>query len=463
MRVCRSHLHSFWHDDLAEPEVRMSLMSRVRRWEALGQGGEPLLFVRAVASTSELGRADELLSALAKRFGRSVCLLLIADFQESNIGPHVIEGFDDLLVYFLEGSAHEAGSATAPYRKPIECALSWIRGEPLEASSVDGLRTLQQLATTTNWGLIGPAGVSAFEGAARCSEEGHSQQEPSPAEIAENAWLEEAKFEAAKDSFAMFSLGCHPGVAWALNHLGLGAEEGPFDTLHIRLDGVVHFLLTAFRDFFDIRSEEPVQGTSMTLRRSCYHAFCDAFPSESWQQGYRYAIDNWGQLARSSRAKLFVYVVSDTEELAQLPFALEELMVHFGRQIYLTVIVGGQEQARTVVIDGNYNLLVHFLTEGIGPSSDAMQYIKPLRVSLDWAVGKPLKAAVVKDAAALWSLATPARAEIVGPGGVPLFEDRNGAPIKVASNGCTLEDSITSAGSVAAALSDQASASVSEM
>lgn len=42
----------------------------------------------------------------------------------------------------------------------------------------------------------------------------------------------------------------------------------------------------------------------------------------------------------------------------------------------MAAILGGQEQARTVSMDGNYNLLVHFITEALlpprrrGPTTD---------------------------------------------------------------------------------------------
>uniref|UniRef100_A0A7S2Q1F8 Uncharacterized protein n=1 Tax=Zooxanthella nutricula TaxID=1333877 RepID=A0A7S2Q1F8_9DINO len=413
--MCRSHLHSFWHDDLAEPDTRAQLGKRMKRWEAIGCKGEALLFVRAVATTAELARADELLSALKKRFGHKVCLLLVVDFQESNPGVYIVEGFDDLLVYLFEASAHQE-DAWAPYRRPIAAALDWVQGEALEASAVDSLEQLQGLADGTNWGLVGPGGLRAFEGSARNAETAGAEGAPSDA-TAENAWLEEAKFEAAKDSFALISLGCHPGVAIALNSLGLGAEECPFDTLQIRLAGVVHFLLTAFKEFFSVDKTQAVPGTTLTMRRSRHHTFLDQFPEASWQEAYRPGIDNWYQLAKSSRPKLFVYAMADTEELDQVGLLLEELMVHFGRSIYVVVIVGGQEVPRVVSIDGNYNLLVHFITEAVHTRADPQQYHAPLRASLDWAVGRPLKASVVKDVSVLRSLARASAADLSVPGG----------------------------------------------
>lgn len=438
MTMCRSHLHSFPHDDLGDPEIRVQLSERVKRWETLGNKGETLLFVRAVATTAELARADELLSALSKRFGPQACLLLIVDFQQANPGQYVVEGLDDLLVNMLEGSAHQNGSSRAPYREPILSALEWVKGEPLEAASVESLEMLHGIANHTNWGLIGPGGLRAFEGSSRAAERQDQEQEPSAAVLAETAWLEEAKLEAAKDSFALLSLGCHAGIACALDSLGLGAEEGPFDALHIRLEGIVHFLRTDFRDFFDVSSEHQVPGTTVTLRRSPHHSFWDEFPKDSWQQAYRRGVDNWGQLARSSRPKLLVYALTDNAELDQVGVLLEELMVHFGSNMYLVIIVGGQDEERVVSVDGNYNLLVQFITQAVRTRADPRQYCKPIKSSLDWAVGRPLKAAVVQDLSALRSLVKPARADLTGPGGIHAFEEerrRTGDPAAAPSLG----------------------------
>jgi len=419
LTMCRSHLHSFWHDDIGDPEARAKLDRRIDSWNMLGKKGETLLFVRAVASTAELRRADEVLSALTRKFGPQACLLMIADFQTTNVGAFVVEGIDDLLVYFLGGAAHQGANAQAPYIKPITCALHWVKGEELAASCIADLDMLQSIANPTNWGLAGPRGMRAFEGAAKPVSEVAT---PSAAALAENAWLEEAKLEATKDSFALVSLGCHPGLAQALDTLGVAAEEGPFDGVRIRLDGVMHFLLTDFRDFFDVTSTQQVPGTSMMLRRSSFHCFCDTFKPDAWQQAYRRGIDNFAQLVRSSRPKLFVYAVADTQELESITMLLEELMAYFGRLIYLAVIVGGQPEPRLVSINGNDHILVHFISEDV-PMNASDPYCQSIKRSLDWAVGRAMKAAVVPDVSALRSLAKPAQVCLIGPGGLQPFDE----------------------------------------
>ncbi|CAJ1395980.1 unnamed protein product [Effrenium voratum] len=125
LMMCRSHLHSFWHDDPADPKVRSKFEQQFERFNVLGKSGDTLLFVRAVATTYELGRAWELSQALSKKFGQQAVLVIICDFQSSSTGPMMVENVDDIMVYFLEAEAHKD---QAPYRKPILMGLHWLSG-----------------------------------------------------------------------------------------------------------------------------------------------------------------------------------------------------------------------------------------------------------------------------------------------------------------------------------------------
>ncbi|CAJ1358858.1 unnamed protein product, partial [Effrenium voratum] len=131
LMMCRSHLHSFWHDDPADPKVRSKFEQQFERFNVLGKSGDTLLFVRAVATTYELGRAWELSQALSKKFGQQAVLVIICDFQSSSTGPMMVENVDDIMVYFLEAEAHKD---QAPYRKPILMGLHWLSGKELPMS-----------------------------------------------------------------------------------------------------------------------------------------------------------------------------------------------------------------------------------------------------------------------------------------------------------------------------------------
>jgi len=447
LTLCRSHLHSFWHDDVGDPAARARLSERILNWNMLGKKGEPLLFVRAVATTSELARADELLSALARRYGPQSALLLIVDFQEANSGAYVVDGIDDMLVYFQKGSAHQGQSAAAPYFKAVQCALDWMNGEPLEASCIADLAALGSLAAPTNWGLVGPGGLHAFEGLGRPAPQGGGDgQSASRAALAEIAWLEFAKLEAAKDSFALVSLGCCPAVAQAIDLLGHGAEESPFDGIHIRLDGVVRFLLTDFREFFDVSSCEPLPGTGLSVRKSSVHMFCDGFPADSWTKAYQQVIDQFSQLARSARPKLFVYALASSDELGGVFMLHQELMAYFGAGIYLVALLGGQTESRVISVEGTDNVLIHFLVELVGTAVDAKPLCRPITQSLDWAAGKPTKASVATDMSAVRGLAKAFTATLQSPDGLSAFAEVavDGASVQGRSIGSSTASSAAS-------------------
>lgn len=418
LTMFRSHLHSFWHDDIANPEVREKYESRFLQFDSIHCSGKPVLFVHAVATTTELPRADELLSVLSRRYGEQAVLLLIVDFQTSHPGTYVVDGYDDLLVYFLEGSAHEGGDAAAPYRAPIECALGWLRGDPLEAASVPDLRTLHGLADETSWGLTGLGGLSAFEPLPSKTEDPDVPQQPAPAE---EAWVESARAEVAKESIALVSLGCDASTAKALQMLQFADEESPFDVVRTRLEGVLHFVRDGFGDFFDVTHCEAVPGTRLTARRSFYHSFWEEGPID--QPAHRRRMERFDQLATSERTKLFVRSVATSEELGRLGELLEQLQRRFRGYACLLALVPGQPSAKLLSVEGNYNILVQFLAGDAAGFADASAYCEPIRQSLDWAVGRAVKAAVVANFEELRCLAVPVSTGLVGLGGLPAFED----------------------------------------
>jgi len=361
LKMCRSHLHSFWHDDLADPEMRAKYNLQIDRFDALGESGATLLFARAVATTAELARADELLGALSRRFGSQAALLLVVDFQTTTTGAYVVDGYEDLLVYFQGADAHSGKGAEAPYQQAVECALDWLQGNPLEANCVADLQTLHGLADETHWGFAGLGGLDAFEGFARDTPATEGRGAEGGAEV---AWLEAAKLEATKESIALISLGSHPGTTAALVQLDLAVEASPFDQARVGLDGVLKFL----------RQETSVE-------------------------------QHFARLARSDRPKLFVHAVASTEDLAVAGEVQAELGRCFRGHACLLLLVGGQAQSRIVSVDGHYNVLAYFLPDTNTTAAGGTPYLEAIRRSLDWVVGAPLQASVVISFEALRSLA----------------------------------------------------------
>jgi len=425
LTMCRSHLHSFWHDDVAQPQTREELQVRLDNWSALRGGNQALLFVRAVASTAEVARADELLGALSREFGASAAgLLLVVDFQKTSPGAYAVEGYDDLLVYFLDSSAHQGAEAQDPYRRPVEVALDWLQGNPLEASCVADLPTLASLADETSWGLAGLAGLRAFEGSRVSEAETDAPTKGRP--DAENAWLEAARTEAAKEAIAFVPLGWNPATALAIERLNLPMEASPFLEVRARLEGVIHFLRTDFNDFFDVVTTQKVPGTDLTMRRSYYHSFWEEGSGKETRAAHERSIESFGQLARSGRPKLFVHAAASAEELGMVGDLYKELADRFvAGHVCLLVIVCGQAQPRLLSVEGNYCVVVQFITEDAAAAADGQAFCEPIRKSLDWAVGKPVAASVVADFAALKELAEKTD-PLCGPGGLRFFEEGSG-------------------------------------
>jgi hypothetical protein len=146
MVMYRSALHSFWHDNPDAPEMREKYERRIKRFSGFHNSPTPLLFVRAISSPSELERAEELLSTLRDKFGELACLLLIADFQKTALGPIMVDDCEDLLVYFLGKEERGPVGEMAPYSKPVELAIKWLNGEVLQSGCVATFTELGALA-----------------------------------------------------------------------------------------------------------------------------------------------------------------------------------------------------------------------------------------------------------------------------------------------------------------------------
>eukprot|EP00418_Pyrodinium_bahamense_P048063 CAMPEP_0179171576 /NCGR_PEP_ID=MMETSP0796-20121207/84583_1 /TAXON_ID=73915 /ORGANISM="Pyrodinium bahamense, Strain pbaha01" /LENGTH=419 /DNA_ID=CAMNT_0020874655 /DNA_START=73 /DNA_END=1330 /DNA_ORIENTATION=+ len=90
LKMFRSMVHSFWHDDIKDPEIRKKLQRRIDRFRALRDDPSDLLFVRSCASTDELREVEGLHDALQQRFGtssRRVLLAVVVDGQRDLEGP----------------------------------------------------------------------------------------------------------------------------------------------------------------------------------------------------------------------------------------------------------------------------------------------------------------------------------------------------------------------------------------
>ncbi|CAE7747607.1 ACP5 [Symbiodinium pilosum] len=413
LKMCRSHVHSFWHDDPANPEVREEFTSQFKRFDDLAEErGDLKLFVRAVATSSELGRARDLMQAVTKKFGKQAALLLICDFQSQVQGPHMVDPYEDLMVYFLEAAAHRE---PIPYKKPILAALDWIAGRELQMDVAPDFKALEALAEPTSWGMRGLGGFHAFEMLAAAAD--GDEWIPGP----EEQWLVDAKFEADKESLALVSLGYHEKLGQALREFN--AEASPFNGCFVSGEGILHFLRSDFCDFLDMPKAEKVPDTQFYVRRSCYHSFWD-HDGESAMQAAKEGLRSFRELLQTSRTKLFVRAVANNDEVLLIGDLYAELTKRFGRALLL-ILLGGQAERITLTLQDNYNILFQLFEEDVAQTGNTRCYTENVKKCLDWAVGKPSKVGVVPDLVTLKNLLAPGPIlPIYGPGGaLPIFEE----------------------------------------
>merc|ERR1711879_635159 len=131
--------------------MRQKYARRMERFKNIDASKEPVLFVRAVASTRELQLAEELLEELTNRFGKQVHLLLILDYQKSAQGPVLVRGVKGrMMIYFHREEDREP--QFAPYMMPVREALKWAAGKPINAKEFESVRDILKLTTPTDWG-----------------------------------------------------------------------------------------------------------------------------------------------------------------------------------------------------------------------------------------------------------------------------------------------------------------------
>lgn len=126
MTMMRSERHSFWHDNIQLRDVRTKVQRRIDRFLGLSKATKDLLFVRSVASTSELAQVEDLYDALVTRFSRDgqttrrVLLAILVNGQDHFEGPIMHEHLPGVMVY---------GQPTAPLSEAgIQSHSAYVKG-----------------------------------------------------------------------------------------------------------------------------------------------------------------------------------------------------------------------------------------------------------------------------------------------------------------------------------------------
>jgi len=237
--------------------------------------------------------------------------------------------------------------------------------------------------------------------------------------------------DVATEHIRLVSLGNDCGPKLSFKHLGRGAETLPFDWNRTRVEGLLHFMRNDFDGFFSFMTREPVPGIDrMVTYRDYLHSFWHDDPRDpGMQERYCRRIDRFHAIDAERQMVLFVRVAMLTSELGQAEELLAELTARFGRQAHLLIVLSQQTLAKGPgVIQAASNLMVHFLQPGAHNSNGFAVYAEPIRVALDWMVGRPVDAMVFPDVAYVQQVATEMLHGLTGLGGLPGFEEQPGAP-----------------------------------
>jgi hypothetical protein len=160
MLMQRSYYHSFWHDDLTDPENVEKLKRRIERFQSIDANSDPVLFVRAVCADDEMQHIDKLYQVI-QQFGRNAKLLVLVDFQPEDQAV-IIEDSKNMLLYKVSGAAHQVDNGGAPYVTPISAGIAWAQsGHVPDARSAPSLSAIH--FEPCKVGFLVPSEFDAFE------------------------------------------------------------------------------------------------------------------------------------------------------------------------------------------------------------------------------------------------------------------------------------------------------------
>lgn len=365
MTMYRSRLHSFWHDNPESQETKDKYGRRIARFKNLGASQRPILFVRVAATTDEILRADELLSALRSFFGELAALLLIADFQHTNKGLHVVDDREDLLVSLHPSTAHNGDNGAAPYVEPVQAAIDWVNGEPLEAACLPDLESLCQLIDENHWGLVGLGDLDAFEDIPR---------------------------RAVPSTQAMLSAQAAP-IVKEVQPLVVPLASGSVPASAFEaLDN----------DIAEVAGGGPELNSEQLLTTLKGSDRADHLPG----------LARLDQLDANSKPIFFVRIASSIDEILIAPDILAAAAPR-DSNAFLLMIVDRQTQLRLFSVEGHDNILLAFV---YGDCRTVPQRCcEPCRLGVHWVLSRPLQVSVVNSFGAVRGLC--AMDQSYGPGG----------------------------------------------
>mmetsp|Transcript_75885 Transcript_75885/g.210598 ORF Transcript_75885/g.210598 Transcript_75885/m.210598 type:complete len:630 (+) Transcript_75885:82-1971(+) len=231
--------------------------------------------------------------------------------------------------------------------------------------------------------------------------------------------------DSATEKVRLVSLGCFCGPKLSFKKIGRGSETLPFDWLRTRIDGLLHFMRNDYEGFYDWTTQQQVGDTSMNIYRGYYHSFWHDNPTDpAMHERYDRRIQRFKEIDATSSTVVFVRALASSDELAKCPELLKELKLRHGPNACLLVIVDFQTTAQgAALIKGHSDLLVYYLTGDVHIDGDGAPYCEPVRVGLDWAVGRPIKAMVFDSFEIIINCVDETNWGMTGLENVPAFED----------------------------------------
>mmetsp|Transcript_65197 Transcript_65197/g.172754 ORF Transcript_65197/g.172754 Transcript_65197/m.172754 type:complete len:428 (-) Transcript_65197:183-1466(-) len=181
MKMFRSEMHSFWHDDVSNPEARAKLQRRIDRFQSLEQEATDILFIRSIVTTEEVLEVEELYRVLQAKFGRGqrrVLLAVAVVGQDHFVGPLFHESVPGIIFFLqpcashddmMEGRAfHEmlAGAVDLALTCPEGCHCLGFGGKHLVHDSrtvSSGAKLFQELTPSDSGLFSGYDDLRSFE------------------------------------------------------------------------------------------------------------------------------------------------------------------------------------------------------------------------------------------------------------------------------------------------------------
>lgn len=229
--------------------------------------------------------------------------------------------------------------------------------------------------------------------------------------------------QASNDSVQVISLGCACGPKMAFQDMGMGAATLPFDWVTTTAEGVMDFLRTGFKGFFDFdrKVEKNVQGHNITAFRSRRHGFWHDDPTQqSTREKYQRRIARLMATDARTQPVLFVRLAATSDELRTADVFAKTLQSQFGPRAMLLLIIDCQpaNAPGACTVAGIDNLLIHYLPGASGTD----KFCGPIRNAVDWAANRPSQCKQLGNMAAAIGTASPVTPGFYGMGGIPAFE-----------------------------------------